>query len=142
MKIKNICVTGAIILNENNEILLQHRTDDNNWCIPGGGMDIGETVEETVLREVFEETGLRIREMSLFNIYSGQSQYHKYPDGNEYYFVNIVFKASDYDGILEMDGIETKELKFFEINKLPQNISSTNIPILKDLRNEVENNKR
>jgi len=137
MSIRNTCVVGAIMMNDNNALLLQHRTDDHTWCIPGGGVEIGETVEEAVKREVFEETGLRIREMELFKIYSGESQYHQYPDGNEYYFVNIVFKVKKYDGILESDGVETKELKYFMPHNLPKNIAKTNIPIFEHLTNAL-----
>lgn len=52
------CVAGVIILDQQNRVLLQRREDDNNWCIPRGGMDLGETIEETAKREVFEETGI------------------------------------------------------------------------------------
>ncbi len=142
MEIRNTCVTGAIILNEKNEILLQRRGDDNNWCIPGGGMEIGETVEEAIIREVYEETGLKISNIELFNVYSGKNQYHKYPDGNEYYFVNVVFKINKIDGEVKIDDNETKELKYFELHKLPNNISLTNIPILKDLKAKWENLKQ
>ncbi|MBF4691483.1 NUDIX hydrolase [Fusibacter ferrireducens] len=142
MKIRNTCVTGAIILNGKNEILLQRRGDDNNWCIPGGGMEIGETVEDAIIREVYEETGLKINNIELFNVYSGKNQYHRYPDGNEYYFVNVVFKINKIDGELKIDDNETKELKYFELHKLPSNISLTNIPILKDLKAKWENLKQ
>ncbi|QGS69150.1 NUDIX domain-containing protein [Oceanobacillus sp. 143] len=40
-----------MVIEENECILLQHRTDEDNWCIPGGVMEIGETFEETVKRE-------------------------------------------------------------------------------------------
>lgn len=134
MSIKIKCVAGVIMLDGMNKVLLQRRGDDNNWCIPGGGMDLGETVEEAAKREVFEETGLIINEMKLFNVYSGESQYHKYPDGNEFYFVNIVYTSRAYRGEIFIVGEETKELKFFDINELPQTLSKTNVPILEDFR--------
>ncbi len=60
---------GAII-EKKGKILLQHRTDEDNWCIPGGVMEMGEKFEETVRREVLEETGLELRNLTLFGIYS------------------------------------------------------------------------
>lgn len=99
-----------------------------------GNKELGEKVEETGIREVREETGLIVYDLKLFNVYSGESQYHKYPDGNEFYFVNIVFMTKAYDGILTIDEDETKELAFFELGALPSNMSKTNIPIMEDLK--------
>ncbi len=132
------CVAGVIILDNQNKILLQRRGDDNNWCIPGGGMDVGETAEETAKREVFEETALTIDEMSLFNVYSGETQHHIYPDGNEFYFVNIVFITRKYHGNILIDGDETKELKYYELNNLPNRLSATNVPVLQDLYRRLD----
>ena len=63
-----LCACGCIIYNEKKEILLQKRADDNKWGIPGGNMELGETIEETACREVFEETGLTVKKLKLFNI--------------------------------------------------------------------------
>ena len=51
----------AIIVNENNEILLQLRTDFNRWGIIGGALEYNETLEDALKREVYEETGLIIK---------------------------------------------------------------------------------
>lgn len=126
------------MLNDQNQILLQRRGDDNNWCIPGGGMDLGETVEETAIREVFEETGLNIVEMTLFNIYSGKQQHHIYPNGDEVYFVNVVFISRKYHGHIIIDDFETKELKYFDLTNIPDKLSMTNVPILDDLRKRIK----
>ncbi|WP_205622798.1 NUDIX hydrolase [Paenibacillus wynnii] len=133
MSIKIRCVAGVIMLDGLNRVLLQRRGDDNNWCIPGGGMDLGETVEDTAKREVYEETGLIIKEMKLFNVYSGESQHHTYPDGNEFYFVNVVYVSRAFKGDILIDGDETKELKYFGIYELPKNLSKTNVPVFEDL---------
>lgn len=137
MPIKTTCVVGVIILDDKNRILLQQRGDDDHWCIPGGSMELGETVEETGIREVREETGLIVYDLKLFNVYSGESQYHKYPDGNEFYFVNVVFMTKDYEGALTIDQEETKELCFFELSALPIHMSKTNIPIMEDVKNRL-----
>ena len=60
----------AIIVNENNEILLQLRTDFNRWGIIGA-LEYNETLEDALKREVYEETGLIIKNPELFRTYSG-----------------------------------------------------------------------
>ncbi|MHC8515308.1 NUDIX domain-containing protein [Sporosarcina sp. ITBMC105] len=72
----------GVILVENEKILLQHRTDEDNWCIPGGMMELGETFEETAIRETREETGLTVKELNLFGLYLGESCFVTYPNGD------------------------------------------------------------
>lgn len=50
--------SAIIVLNEKNEILLQLRSDTDDWGLPGGGMEIGDSFEETAQKELYEETGL------------------------------------------------------------------------------------
>ncbi len=129
---------GVIIVDEKNRVLLQLRTDNNIWSIPGGAMVLGETTEEAAKREVFEETNLVVEELSLFNVYSGEEQHWIYPDGNEVYFISIVYVTNRFNGTMKVDGIEGKELKFFDINNLPQEITPSNKPILNDVKNRFK----
>lgn len=52
------------------KILLIQRGDNHKWALPGGGMEAGESVAEGCVREVFEETGLTVRVVGLFGVYS------------------------------------------------------------------------
>lgn len=61
-----IVVTGgAIIRDHAGRILLQQRSDYGDWGLPGGGMEPGESIEETMIREVKEETGLDVSSYEL-----------------------------------------------------------------------------
>ena len=58
----------AVVVNDRGEILLQKRSDNGLWALPGGAMDIGEFIRETVIREVKEETGLDVEPLGLVGI--------------------------------------------------------------------------
>jgi len=52
---------SAIIFDDEGRFLLTRRSDNGQWCLPSGGLEPGESLEETCIREVFEETGLHVR---------------------------------------------------------------------------------
>jgi mutator protein MutT len=129
-----ICASGCLIFNENNEVLLQKRSDDGLWGNPGGSMDIGESCEDTVIREIKEETGLNILkdDLKIFNIYSGETQHHIYPNDDEVYIVNIIYITRKYNGDIVMDS-ESEQLRFFALSELPEDVTKPFIDVKKDL---------
>lgn len=120
-----MCGANVIILNEKDEILLHHRIDRDWWGLPGGAMELSESLEETACREVFEEVRLTCGEMRLFNVYSGKELYYKYPDGNEVYNVTTTYICKDYSGKIVVDPSEGRDAKFFSLSEIPSNLSST-----------------
>ncbi|KOS26775.1 phosphohydrolase [Bacillus anthracis] len=74
--------SAVIILNDNHEVLLQLRTDFNRWGIIGGALEYNETLEEAFIREVYEETGLIIKNPELFRTYSGPDFFQIYPNSS------------------------------------------------------------
>lgn len=111
--------SAVIVLNDSQEVLLQLRADTNDWSVPGGAMEAGETVEETASRELFEETGLRGKGVQLIGVLSGKDMYYKYPNGDEVYNVIHVFQTDSVAGSLRVDK-EGKDLKYFPVEKLPK----------------------
>ena len=66
-------MTGdAAIINEKGQILLIKRRDNQLWAMPGGLLEVGETPAEGVLREVFEETGLKCQITTLVGIFDSR----------------------------------------------------------------------
>ncbi|RND01190.1 NUDIX hydrolase [Lysinibacillus halotolerans] len=131
---RSIIMVGAcvILMNENEEILLQLCNDNNCWGLAGGSLEIGETLEQVAKRELFEETGLIANQLKLFNVYSGENFYYKYPHGDEVYNVVTAYICNDYEGVITREVNEVQELKFFKYHELPQNISPPDLPILND----------
>jgi 8-oxo-dGTP pyrophosphatase MutT (NUDIX family) len=124
--------SSVILLNNENKILLQLRKDNHCWGLPGGSLEPGESLEEVAKRELFEETGLIANKLELFNIFSGEELYYKYPHGDEIYNVVSTYICNDYTGQLRVDNDEVKDLRFFDVHHLPTNISPPDIPVIKE----------
>lgn len=137
-----ICACGLLIFNEKGQVLLQRRSDDGLWGNPGGSMDLGETIYDTIIREIKEETNLDIFKdnLKIFNIYSGEEQHHVYPNKDEVYIVNIIFETDVYKGTMKTDS-ESCELIFFDIDNLPLNITKPFECVARDLKLRAKNHK-
>jgi 8-oxo-dGTP pyrophosphatase MutT (NUDIX family) len=108
----------VIILNEQNDVLLQKR-HNGSWGLPGGLMDLGESFEDVAKREVFEETGLRVENLKLLNVFSGSDYYLKIENGDELYSVTAVYYTKDVSGEMKIDYSESVNMQYFSIHNLP-----------------------
>ena len=63
---------SVIVINKAGQMLMQQRTDCGSWGYAGGSVELGESVEQTAERELFEETGLKALKLELLGIYSGE----------------------------------------------------------------------
>ena len=109
----------TLVFNDKNELLLNLRTDTNTWGIPGGSMELNETIEETAIRELKEETGISADKLELVSVLSGKDYYFEYPNGDKMCTVIILFKVLNYTGNIKVSDNESKQLKFFALNDLP-----------------------
>ena len=92
---------SALVFDEPRErVLLTRRADNGRWCLPGGGMDPGESAAECCVREILEETGLEVRVTKLVGIYTTPDLLVEYPDGNKIQPVALSFEVAITGGEL------------------------------------------
>src|SRR5208283_5398155 len=74
---------NVIAVNDQGEILMIRRTDNGNWAVPGGGMDLGESITAAAVRETREETGIDCEITGLVGIYTNPRHVILYTSNNE-----------------------------------------------------------
>lgn len=113
---------AAIILNSKDQILLQRRADKDNWGLPGGCQELGERFQDTIIREIKEETNLDVEEsdLELVDIVSGPSRRNSYLNGDVVINNTVLYCVRKYTGELKWDS-ESKEMKFFGLDNIPEN---------------------
>lgn len=110
---------SAVIFDRQGRILLQQRSDGGQWGLPGGSVEIGESVRDAVIREVREETGLTVTVRRMIGIYSDPAmQVVRYPDGNVWHYVNVCFECEAHGGALTLCD-ETLALRYVAPARLP-----------------------
>ena len=124
--------TGAavIIRNENEQILLQERTDRNKWGLPGGCQELGEDLRETAIREAYEETGINLSadNLVLIDTLSGKTRKNSYPNGDIVYNNTSLYLANVNSNDINLKAnSESKRLMFFDIDKVPENLMDADL---------------
>jgi ADP-ribose pyrophosphatase YjhB (NUDIX family) len=112
---------SAVVLDEAGRILLHRRDDNELWSIPGGGMEVGERIADTVVREVREETGLEVEPEAIVGIYSNPQHVVEYSDGEVRQQFSVCFACRLVGGVLAISD-ESLEVGFFtpaEIEVIP-----------------------
>jgi ADP-ribose pyrophosphatase YjhB (NUDIX family) len=108
----------AVIFNKDRiKVLLTRRADNGLWCLPGGKMESGESIDECCQREVFEETGLQIQTRRLIAVYSNRDQLVVYPDGNKVQIVVLSFEVDVIGGTLGLSN-ETTAADYFSLSEM------------------------
>lgn len=109
---------NAVVFNEKREVLLAKRTDNGLWCVPGGHVDLGETLAQACLRELYEETGLKAEVVRLVGVYSDTKGSLHIAQGPEWHTVRVSFVCKITGGTLTPSE-ETSEIRYFNVGELP-----------------------
>jgi 8-oxo-dGTP pyrophosphatase MutT (NUDIX family) len=125
---------SAVIFDRRDRVLLQQRSDGGQWGLPGGSVEIGESVAQAIVREVREETGLDVVPRRLIGVYSEPSlQVVRYPDGNVWHSVNVCFECAVRGGSLTTCD-ETLALAYVPAGRLPAAILPNHVVRIRDAR--------
>ena len=130
---------GVILINENNEILLQKRSDNGFWDYPAGSMELGESFEECARREVLEETGLTCGRLEFFMDLSGKDSFYEYPNGDKTYVAVIIYICRDFTGEMKVQKEEAVTQAFFSLDALPAKNDPRGLGIFDKLRAYLQN---
>ena len=112
---------SVVVVDDDGRILLHRRTDNDKWALPGGVMEIGESIAGCALREVREETGLEVELLGIVGLYTDPGHVFAYDDGEVRQEFSICFRARPTGGSLARSE-ESHEVRFFkpaDIDDLP-----------------------
>ncbi|MFE6738557.1 NUDIX hydrolase [Streptomyces tubercidicus] len=129
---------AVIVLDSHRRVLLLQRADTGGWGLPGGFMEPGESLEETARREVKEEVGLELDELTLMSVFSGSDQYYRYPNGDQVFNVTTVYTAQARHWRLQLDPVEASGAQLFAVDDLPDDLIAPEVPILEHYSRTVK----
>jgi ADP-ribose pyrophosphatase YjhB (NUDIX family) len=115
-----VVAVTAIVTNDDGDLLMQKRTDNDLWGLPGGAMNIGESIGQAVAREVLEEAALQVEPTGIVGIYSDPGHIIAYADGEVRQEFSICFTARIVGGQLTVADTESTEVRFAKPSELDQ----------------------
>jgi 8-oxo-dGTP diphosphatase len=126
-KLKPMVAADGIVVRDGKILLTKRGTEPfrGYWELPGGLMDIGETIEQTAVREVKEETGIDAKIEKLVGVYSGPGRDPRGTTISACFLMKFLREGGKTDG-------ETEGHEFFDLNKLPKNIGFDHAKMIKD----------
>ncbi|MEO3771388.1 NUDIX domain-containing protein [Micromonospora sp. B9E7] len=132
-----VVAVTVFVQNERGHVLLIRRSDNSLWALPGGAQDVGESTAQAAVREVEEETGLRVEPSGISGIYSDPAHVIAYDDGEVRQEFSICLRARLVSGRLRTSS-ESSEVKWVE----PENLQTLPIhpSMLLRIKHGLENN--
>jgi 8-oxo-dGTP pyrophosphatase MutT (NUDIX family)/ubiquinone/menaquinone biosynthesis C-methylase UbiE len=123
---------NVAIFDDAGRVLLTRRQDNGRWCLPGGHMDLDETISQTAAREVEEETGLQVQLERLVGLYSSYYPARTFgADSAARAILIALFRAHVTGGSLTLNP-EVTEFGWFDPNRLPQDLITQHVQRIQD----------
>jgi len=132
---RTLLFVGArgVVRDDAGRVLLMHRADDGFWALPGGAMELGESVADCAIREVWEETGVRAAAATPFALYTGPAYTFTNVFGDTYQLFVVAFELHDWTGEVNPDPAEATGAGFFAPDALPEPLARSTVESLADL---------
>ncbi|KAB2389650.1 MULTISPECIES: NUDIX hydrolase [Bacillus cereus group] len=109
---------AAVIKNGQGDILFQYPGGEY-WSLPAGAIEPGETPEEAVIREVWEETGLKVQVKKQKGVFGGEEFRYTYANGDKVEYIVVVFECEVTSGKLKSIDGESLKLQYFSFSEKP-----------------------
>lgn len=123
---------NVIVINADQRILMIKRSDNDNWAVPGGALDLGESLPETAVREVREETGIECEVTGLVGIFTDPKHLIHFTSNDEVrQEFSVVFTARPLSGE-PTPSSETTEVRWIERD------SVSSLPMDRSMRLRIE----
>lgn len=122
---------SAVVVDDDSRVLLLRRTDNDLWSIPGGRMEVGETISQAAVRETREETGLEVRPLHVVGIYSSPRHVVEYSDGEVRQQFSVCFACEVVGGSIQ-NSSESSEVGFFSREEARE------LPMTNSIRRRIE----
>ncbi|MCB2214203.1 NUDIX domain-containing protein [bacterium] len=109
----------AVIFNSEGQVLLVRRSDNGEWVMPAGSMELGESIYDCLKREVREEAGLEVLSARPMAMYTAPRYHFTNAYGGEHQMFTVVFLVEDWTGEVQKETDETVDARFFDLDDLP-----------------------
>ena len=111
---------AAVIHDHTGKLLLQEKSSGEAWSLPAGGIELGESPQEAIIREVMEETGYAVDIHDILGVFGGQAFRYTYPGGDRVEYVAILFQCRIIGGSGIPTDSETKSIRYFGRHDMPE----------------------
>lgn len=122
---------SAIVVDDDGRVLLQRRTDNGMWALPGGAMNLGESLAQCAIRETHEETGLTVEITGIVGTYTNPGHVFAYDDGEVRQEFSICLLARPAGGTLTVSD-ESHEVRWFRPDQVDD------LPMVPSIRKRVD----
>jgi 8-oxo-dGTP pyrophosphatase MutT (NUDIX family) len=128
-----LTATRLVLRDASGRLLLIRRSDNGVWAVPAGAMELGESIADCAVRELWEETGLQATRVTPYALHTGADYTERNMFGDRYQHFVVLFRVDEWYGELVRQTDETTDARFFPQGTMPRPIAATTTETLADL---------